>query len=91
MMNTDYSFKFSWAGLFFLFYTAFLGQIINSFQRPTWLWVQFFLSLFSQGIFDRGNEVQPKTDFILGPRKSFPEQLETKRRIQKSSKQVTSK
>lgn len=44
-----------------------------------------------QGIFDRGNEVQPKTDFILGPRKPFPEQLETERRIQKSSKQVTSK
>ncbi len=42
-----------------------------------------------QGIFNRGNEVQPKTDFILGPRKSFPEQLETERRIQESSKQVS--
>ena len=50
-----------------------------------------FVIIVLQGIFDGGNEVQLKTDFILGPRKSFPEQLETKRRIQKSSKQVTSK
>ena len=42
-----------------------------------------------QGIFNWGNEVQPQADFILGTRKSFPKQLETKRRIQESGKQVS--
>ena len=34
-----------------------------------------------QGICNWGNEVQLKTDFILGSRKPFSEQLEVERRI----------
>lgn len=45
----------------------------------------------TQGLFDRGYEVQSENDFILGTRKSFSKQLEAKRWIQEPSKQVGDK